>query len=92
MGQPDVYGIATSVTITCQRDARGALAIEQTIGLGERTPNLWTAWQRLLPTDPRRVATVSTDHGDGTVTVTLTGGGTLRILGTATPGATVAPR
>lgn len=89
MGQPDVYGIATSVTITCQRDARGALAIEQTIGLGERTPNLWAAWQRLLPTDPRRVATVSTDHGDGTVTVTLTGGGTLRILGTATPGATV---
>lgn len=91
-GQPDVLGIATSITITCQRDQRGALRIEQTIGLGERTPNLWAAWQRLLPTDPRRVGTITTDHGDGTVSVSLPTGGTLRVLGSGTAGAKVYTR
>lgn len=89
---PDVYGIATSVTVTCQRDARGALDMQQTIGLGERTPNLWAAWQRLMPTDPRRVGTITTDHGDGTVTLSLPTGGTLRVLGTGTVGAQVYTR
>ncbi len=41
--------------------------------------NLFKRLTELLPSDPQWVADVTMDHGDGTVTVTLLGGGQLRV-------------
>lgn len=51
--------------------------------------NWWRRFRDLLPDSPRLVGTVTTNHGDGTVTVSLQGGGTLRVRGTTTAGASV---
>jgi hypothetical protein len=42
--------------------------------------NVYTQLLALLPADPLQAGTVTTTHTDGTATVTLTGGGTLRVI------------
>lgn len=51
--------------------------------------NVYRALIDTLPKTPRLVGTVAAQFGDGTVRVTLPGGGTLRIRGTADVGADV---
>lgn len=41
--------------------------------------NVYRELIALLPADPLQAGTVSTVHNDGTATVALTGGGTLRV-------------
>lgn len=43
--------------------------------------NLWKRFQDLIPHDPLLVGTVLAHHADGTSTVELLGGGTLRVRG-----------
>lgn len=45
--------------------------------------NLYRALRDLLPEAPLQVGTVAAVHDDGTATVTLPGGGQLRLRGTA---------
>jgi hypothetical protein len=42
-------------------------------------PNPWKLFNDLLPSTPKQIATVSVIHSDGTSTVTLLGGGALRV-------------
>jgi hypothetical protein len=42
-------------------------------------PNPWKLFNNLLPSAPKLIATVSVIHSDGTSTVTLLGGGALRV-------------
>lgn len=43
--------------------------------------NLYKRFQGLIPTDPLRVGQVTSINSDGTSTVTLTGGGSIRARG-----------
>ena len=45
--------------------------------------NLYRALRELLPEAPLLVGTVTATHADGTCTVSLPGGGTQRVRGTA---------
>lgn len=47
--------------------------------------NLWKRFEKLLPQTPLLRATVESVNGDGTSTVTLTGGGCMRVFGTSVP-------
>jgi hypothetical protein len=42
---------------------------------------IWRAFRELLPTEPLMAGEVAFVHGDGTSTVTLPGGGTMRVRG-----------
>ncbi|KJS00899.1 MAG: hypothetical protein VR65_10870 [Desulfobulbaceae bacterium BRH_c16a] len=44
--------------------------------------NLWARFKRLLPGSPMIVVTVISVNSDGTSTVTTSGGGAMRVLGT----------
>ncbi len=46
-------------------------------------PNPWRLFSDLLPNTPRLIGTVAVVHSDGTVTLTLLDGGTLRVRGIA---------
>lgn len=50
------------------------------------TTNLYRELLGLLPQDPLLVGTVTTSHADGTVSLDLPGGGTLRVRGIAATG------
>lgn len=82
-----VFGIVNGVSLTVAMNK--GLSVRQTLTLGEDTPNVWAQFARLLPQDPLLVGTVAAVHGDGTVSVTLVGGGTRRVRGTATAGQSV---
>ena len=43
--------------------------------------DLWNRFKSLLPSSPVLVGTVTTLHGNGTCTVTMPGGGTVRVVG-----------
>lgn len=45
------------------------------------TVNPWKKFAALLPGGARTVVTVTTNHGDGTSTVTLRNGSTMRVKG-----------
>lgn len=83
-----VRGLVNAVAVEVQRTNQG-VTVRQTLTIGDDTPNLYARYRRLLPESPLLYATVATAHGDGTCTVTLTGGGTQRVRGTATQGAHV---
>lgn len=79
-----VRGLVNAVSVDVQRSERG-VTVRQTLTIGEDTPNLYARWRRLLPgTAPLLYGTVTLQHGDGTCTVTLIGGGTQRVRGDAT--------
>lgn len=78
-------GIINSVSIDAARSA-DKVTVRQTLTIGEDTPNSWARFKRLLPDDPLLIGTVETDHGDGTATVTLLGGGHQRVRGSGTLG------
>jgi hypothetical protein len=82
-----VYGIVNGVSLAVAMTK--GLSVRQTLSFGEDTPNVWARFAKLLPQDPLLVGTVSAVHGDGTVSVTLVGGGTRRVRGTATVGQSV---
>lgn len=82
------HGIINAVSIEAQRTDRGTTA-RQSLQIGEETPNTWAKFTRLLPADPLLMGEVSTQHGDGTNTVLLAGGGTVRVRGNSVAGASV---
>jgi hypothetical protein len=86
VGTDEHRGIVNAVAIDVQQ---GAQKIRQTLTIGEDTPNTWARWRRLLPDSPLLAGRVATAHGDGTLTVTLLGGGTQRVRGSAPVGAGV---
>lgn len=49
-------------------------------------PNLWRAFERLLPGEPLLIADVLSVNADGTRTVQQLDGGVLRVTGEATVG------
>ncbi|QNM94891.1 hypothetical protein [Chitinimonas koreensis] len=51
--------------------------------------NIWQTFRALTAGPPRLLGSVATVHGDGTVTVELVAGGTLRAIGEAEAGARV---
>lgn len=44
--------------------------------------NIWSKFRALIPDTPLQLAVITTDHLNGSYTVTLTGGGNLKVLGT----------
>jgi hypothetical protein len=50
---------------------------------------VWGRFAGLTTAEPQRLATIVTDHGDGTVTVTDPSGAQWRVSGTGTPGGLV---
>jgi len=78
-------GIINAVRVSADNDVR----VRQTLSVGENTPNKWASFKRILPTDPLLLATIDTVHIDGTVTVTLTSGGVLRVRGSGVVGDSV---
>jgi hypothetical protein len=81
-------GIINSVSINAERTDR-ALTVYQTLTIGENTDNQLAKFRRLMPLDPLLVGNVETNHGDGTCTVILTGGGSVRVRGSNTSGQAV---
>ncbi len=45
--------------------------------------NLWKRFERLLPSQPLLIVTVDSVNGDGTSTVSTSGGGGMRVLGSS---------
>ena len=43
--------------------------------------NLWAEFKRLVPGDPLQIGTVDSHNADGTSSITLLGGGSLRARG-----------
>ena len=72
-------GVVNAVGVEVQGGEK--LTVRQTLTIGEDTPNVWATWRRLLPDAPLLAGTVSVAHGDGTVSVALVGGGTIRVRG-----------
>ncbi len=49
-------------------------------------PNIWKQFTNLLPDAPLLIGTVATRNSDGTLTVSLAGGGLLKATGNASDG------
>lgn len=86
LGAADIRGTISGLEVAVQRSGGEALTVRQTITLGEEAPNLWARFRSLLPVDPLLAGEATILHGDGTVTVTLIGGGTIRVRGEAAQG------
>jgi hypothetical protein len=87
IGQDLIRGTVSGLQVQVATAGAGqSVTVRQTLTLGEETPNQWAKFSRLLPGDPLLVGEATTVHADGTVTVTLIGGGTVRVRGEATEG------
>jgi hypothetical protein len=80
-----VLGIANSEQIEFSLSGQ-ELNLRQTISLGEETPNTWAAFAALMPADPQLVGEIQASGNDGRVSVALTGGGTVWVLGEGSVG------
>jgi hypothetical protein len=85
-GQRDtVMTRAITATITDR-----TVDVRQTATLGADTGSAYTRLRRVTSdVAPLLLAAITTDHGDGTATVTYASGGTQRVLGSGTAGTTV---
>jgi hypothetical protein len=61
-------------------------AVRQSVTLGEETRNRWMRFAKLLPREPLLAGELLADHGDGTATIEMFGGGERRVRGTGTVG------
>jgi len=77
---------AVSVVIT---NNKGAISVRQTITLGEDSRNQWKRFKSMVAAQPTVVGLVTDVHVDGTISVSLYGGGTMRVRGTALVGQNV---
>jgi hypothetical protein len=84
LGGEDVRGIVNAVAITAHN-----ATVQQTVTIGEDTPNAWALWRRLLPDNPLLLGAVAAIHADGTRTVELAGGGRQRVRGESAVGSSV---
>lgn len=82
------HGIINAVAIEATR-GNNSVSVRQTLTIGEDTPNQWARFRRLLPGDPLLIGTVEQQHADGTATVLLIGGGSVRVRGEAAEGSAV---
>ena len=73
-------GIVNGVSINATH-----AAVEQTLSIGESTPNAWVAFAEILPKDPMLVATLSSTDGVTSLMLMLDGG-IVRVRGTGTAG------
>jgi hypothetical protein len=84
IGGEDVRGIVNGVAIAAQDGT-----VQQTVTIGEDTPNVWALWRRLLPEAPLLLGEIVAIHADGTRTVDLIGGGRQRVRGDGAVGTNV---
>lgn len=90
LGADTIRGTVSAIQIAAARAGDGkSVTVRQTLTLGEDTGTAWARFKRLLPADPLLLGEATIVHADGTVTVTLLGGGTVRVRGTATQGGQV---
>lgn len=78
-------GIINSVAIDATLTDK-SVTVHQTLTLGEDTKNNWSRFKRLLPSDPLLVGTIEQTYPDGSATITLLGGGSMRVRGTGSAG------
>ena len=71
-------GIVNAVSINVSH-----ATVEQTLSIGESTPNAWVAFAEILPKDPMLVATLSSTDGVTSLMLMLDGG-IVRVRGTGT--------
>ena len=71
-------GIVNAVSISASH-----ATVEQTLSIGESTPNAWVAFAEILPKDPMLVATLSSTDGTTSLMLMLDGG-IVRVRGTGT--------
>ncbi len=83
----DHDGIINAVSL--EASMTDTITVRQTLTIGETTPNSWARFKRLLPDDPLLLGTIESTHADGTATVLMLGGGTLRVRGSGTAGQAV---
>ena len=79
VGGVETKGIVNAVSIEANR-----VSVEQTLTIGESTPNTWVAFKEILPKDPLLVATMTSTDGQ-TSLMNLVDGGVVRVRGTGTP-------
>mgnify|MGYP000149084725 FL=1 len=87
-----VRGIVSSITLTARTSDRGAVVVEQQVGIGARSRNTYAAWRRLQDSRPLLPATVTAVIGGDRYTVELAiGGATIPVRSAAswTVGSTV---
>lgn len=77
-------GIVNSVALGATRST-----VRQTLSIGEKSPNKWSQFKRLTAGSPLLMGEIATDHGDGTLTVTLMNSGSIRVKGSGTVGDSV---
>jgi hypothetical protein len=88
LGADDHRGIVNTVGVNVANSG-GKISVRQSVTIGEQTQNQWANWKRILPEYPMLMGDVTDLHGDGTVTVHLVGGGSIRVRGEALEGTTV---
>lgn len=81
-------GIVNGIDIEATRSDK-TVSVRQSLTLGEDTPNQWAKFRNLLPGDPLLAGVVAVVHGDGTATVDLAGGGSMRVRGSGSVGQSV---
>lgn len=85
-GASQTRGIINAVAVEASRSASG-VSVRQTITIGEETPNAWAQFNALLPRQPLLSGVIDAVYGDGTVSVQLPDGGSLRVRGSGSVGA-----
>lgn len=78
---PAFRGLVTSNQINVSRQGR-RLTVWQSVTLGRPGANLWANWRKLVPAAPLLAGDVIAHNADGTSTIQLGGGGTVRARGT----------
>jgi hypothetical protein len=81
-------GIVNSVGIDASLSNK-SVTVRQTLTLGDDTTNTWSRFKKLLPSDPLLIGNIEQIYTDGSATITLIGGGSMRVRGTGTTGQTV---
>jgi hypothetical protein len=80
IGAETERGIINSVAIEATLSS-----VNQTIQIGEETPNVWALFKELLPRDPLLVGTMASTDGSTSI-ITLLDGGVITVRGTGTVG------
>ncbi len=84
VGTDDHKGVVNGVALNVTRSN-----VRQTLSMGETSPNKWAQFKRLTATSPLLMGEIATDHGDGTLTITLINSGNIRVKGAGTVGDSV---
>lgn len=82
-------GVINSVSVSAAVSGNGSISVRQSLTIGEESQNKWIKFKSILPSDPLLIGNVVLAHSDGSCTVSLPSGGTVRVRGSGSPGQTV---